>query len=283
MPHDLKNRVIVITGASSGIGEATAIASAKAGMHIVLAARRREKLEAVADRIRKLRRDAVVVECDVTKPTDVARLVSRTMDEFGKIDAFFANAGFGIMASVEAISDEQMHSQYETNFLGTMHCIRAVMPIFRKQGNGHLLISRSLVSELPIPTYRPYAATKAAQDSIAASLRAEVASLGIHVTSVHPTGTDTEFGHVVRKESAHATIKANTPRFLKQPASHVAYCIVKALRRPRAEVWPSPVTRMFAALTTLLPSLGAWFGRRFMMRRMRESLDAEKEQRDGNA
>lgn len=268
MPRDLSDRVIVITGASSGIGEATAIACAKAGMDVVLAARRVDRLEALAERIQRLKRQALAVACDVDQDRDVAKLVSKAMDRFSRIDAFFANAGYGLMASIEDTTDAQLRAIFETNFFGTMRCVRSVMPVFRKQGHGHLLICTSVVSELSVPMYGAYAATKAAQDSVASALRAEVAGAGIDVTTVHPTGTRTEFGKSARTRAGRSDIIAGTPRALEQTVGQVAGAIVRALRRPRAEVWPSPVTRFAAGAATLFPQFGAWFMRRLMLPRM---------------
>jgi len=271
---DLTDRVIVITGASSGIGEATAIACAKAGMNVVVSARREDRLEDVADRIRRLKRQAAAVACDVNRDVDVTRLVSAAMDRFGHIDAFFANAGYGIMTSVEDTTDQQARDIFETNFHGTVRCIRAVMPIFRKQNRGHLLVCSSVVSELAIPMYGYYAATKAAQDAITAALRAEVTQRDIHITSVHPTGTATEFSQVVRQQANVSKVTPNTPAWLQQTPQQVASAIVRCLRRPRAEVWPSPLTRYIAAFATLCPSVAAWALRRYMTPRMQPLSDA---------
>lgn len=269
MPEDLSNKLIVITGASSGIGAATALACARAGMDVVLAARRVEKLEEVAGQIRALGRRALGVGCDVTRDEDVADLFERSWGEFGRIDAAFANAGYGLFGSV-LDTDLQVHRDiFETNYYGTLRTVREAVPYLNKTGGGlkRLLICSSVVSEVGIPMFGAYCATKAAQDSIAGAMRAELSDEGITVTSVHPVGTSTEFGKQAREHSAENAAskrESNTPKAFEQTADHVAKKIVNSLRRPRPEVWPSPLARCAAALTTLSPRVSAWVMRRHM-------------------
>jgi len=271
MPHDLTNKLIIITGASSGIGAATGVACARAGMDVVLAARRVEKLEAVADEIRGLGRRALAVACDVNRDEDVIGLFEKAWDEFGRIDVAFANAGYGLFSTVMD-TDLQTHRDiFETNYYGTLRMVRAAVPYLTRTADGlkQLLICSSVVSEIGIPMFSAYCATKAAQDSVAGAMRAELADEGIYVTSVHPVGTSTEFGQQAREHSAdNAASKraSNTPKFFEQTAGHVANKIVGSLRRPRPEVWPSPLARYAAALTTVSPRLTAWMMRRHMRR-----------------
>lgn len=274
MPRDLSKKLILITGASSGIGAATAIACARAGMDVVLAARRAEKLEGVAKQIEAVGRRALAVACDVNQDADVEQLFDKTWQTFGRLDAAFANAGYGFFGS-SLDTDLQTHRDiFETNYYGTLRTLRAAVPYIRKtdldhSGGSlkHLLICSSVVSEVGIPMFGAYCATKAAQDSIAGAMRAELADEGIHVTSVHPVGTKTEFGQQARAHSAdNAASKreSNTPKAFEQTADHVANKIVNALRRPRPEVWPSTLSRYAAALTTASPRLAAWVMRRHM-------------------
>ena len=269
MPRDLTDKLIVITGASSGIGAATALACARAGMNTVLAARRVEKLEEVAKQIESLGRKALAVACDVTKDDDVIQLFEKSWETFGRIDAAFANAGYGLFGAV-LDTDLQTHRDiFETNYYGTLRTLRAATPYLRKTDAGlkHLLICSSVASEIGVPQFGAYCATKAAQDSIAGAMRAELADEGVTVTSVHPVGTTTEFGDQARAMSTDkraAEHGSNTPKALTQSAEHVAEKIVRALRRPCPEVWPSPLARYAAALTTASPRLTAWIMRRHM-------------------
>jgi len=277
MPRNLNEQVIVITGASSGIGAATAIACADAGMHTVLAARRKDRLITLANRINKLGRRALPVSCNVDHDHDVAQLIDQTMQEFGRLDVLFANAGYGLISRVLDTTDQQMRAIFETNYFGTLRAIHAAVPAMqqtikdtghhkhpRKHHRKHILICSSVVSEIGLPMNGAYCATKAAQDSIAGALRAELYRQGIDVSSVHPIGTRTEFmDHAIKATDPDATT-ANTPASLIQTSEHVAKAIVRCLRRPRPEVWPHIPSRFGVALATALPRLSAWAIRRKM-------------------
>ncbi len=269
MARDLTDKLIVITGASSGIGAATALACARAGMDIVLAARRVEKLETVAEQIETIGRRALAVPCDVNRDEDVDQLFDQSWRAFGRLDVAFANAGYGMFGSV-LDTDLQAHRDiFETNYYGTLRTLRAATPYLKQNQGGlnHLLICSSVASEVGVPKFGAYCATKAAQDSVAGAMRAELADEGIYVTSVHPVGTTTEFGEQARTKSTDkqaAERGSNTPKALTQTAEHVANCIVRALRRPRPEVWPSPFARLAVALGTACPRFAAHIMRRHM-------------------
>ena len=265
MSSDLKNQVIVITGASSGIGQAVAIACAEAGMDVVLGARRVDRLEAVAEQVRSLGRQAVVVPCDVDRDEDVHALVAAATEQLGRLDVAFANAGYGQFASVLETTDAQCRAIFETNFFGTLRLLREAGRVMKAQDRGHLLICSSSASEIALPMYGVYCATKAAQDSIVGAMRAELAHTAIHVSSVHPVGTSSEFFQVAQDRSNHPRFSANTPAALTQTPQQVARAVVRCLRRPRAEVWPNPWVRYGLAITTAFPSLAA----RVMRRRAR--------------
>jgi len=266
----LEDKVIVITGASSGIGAATAIACAEAGMNVVVAARREEELRQVAARVEQMGVGALPVVCDVRQDDDVQRLIDTTIDTFGRLDVLFANAGYGIFGSVMDTSDRQVRDIFETNFFGTVRCIHAAVPAIRRTSEqGHVVICSSAASEISVPMYGFYAATKAAQDSIGGAMRAELYSQGIYVTTVHPIGTRTAFFDIVKQKSVNAGSGLNTPTAMTHSSERVADAIVRCLRRPKPEVWPSVATRFAVALVTAVPSIGAWALRRILRRRMR--------------
>lgn len=269
MKRDLTDKLIVITGASSGIGAETALACARAGMDTVLAARRVEKLEAVAKQVEALGRRALAVACDVTQDDDVKQLFEKSWDAFGRIDVAFANAGYGFFGSVLE-TDLQIHRDiFETNYYGTLRTLQAATPYLRRTDHGlkHILICSSVASEVGVPKFSAYCATKASQDSVAGAMRAELADEGISVTSIHPIGTSTEFGDQARAQSIDkrsADHMSNTPKALTQTADHVANTIVRALRKPKPEVWPSPLARYAAAFATASPRFASWIMRRHM-------------------
>ena len=281
MTRSLEDRVIVITGASSGIGAATALACARSGMHVVLAARREQQLNEVADKIGSLGRRAVPVVCDVRRDEDVDNLIGRTSSEFGRLDAMFANAGYGIFASVMATTDEQMRDIFETNFFGTIRCIQAAVPVMRQmatdnRNSGHVLICSSAASEIALPMYGFYSATKSAQDSIGGALRAELSTENIYVSTVHPVLTRTEFSSVAARVSNRSGSGLDAPNWMTHSAKRVANGIVRCLRRPRPEVWPSTGARMGIALTTALPGLTAWMSKKLILRRYMKHLSDEQ-------
>ncbi len=259
--RDLKNRVIVITGASSGIGAATAIACAQAGMDVVLAARRTDRLTGVAQQIQRLGRTGLPVTCDVDRDQDVAQLIEQTMDRFGRLDALFANAGVGWDAPILETTEAQTRALFETNFYGTLRCIRAAAPIMGqktgKTDKGHILICSSCLSEIALPFNGVYSATKAAQDAVGGALRAELAPQGIGVTTVHPVTTQTEFFDHLHAHAHRSPRPQRIYNTFAQSPQHVARQIVRCLRRPRPEVWPFPPVRFAMALTTAFPRLSA--------------------------
>jgi NAD(P)-dependent dehydrogenase (short-subunit alcohol dehydrogenase family) len=266
---DVRGRVLAITGASSGIGAATAIEAARAGMRVAISGRRKDRLEEVATRIAAAGGEARVFLCDVDHDEQVRAFVEATLKDFGRLDAVFANSGYGILAPVAQSTDAEVRAIFETNFHGTLRLIRAALPILRANAvpaagrfRGHILICSSAASRIAPPLLGAYAATKAAQHMIAIALRAELAPDRIAVTSVHPIGTRTEFAAQMgaRMGRAGTAADSTTPDFFRQSQEHVARTIVRAMRRrnPPPEVWPSPATRFGLALVSAFPRLGAW-------------------------
>jgi short-subunit dehydrogenase len=260
MTKSLKDKVLLITGASSGIGEAVAFDAARAGMHLVLGARRVERLEEVALKARGFGVRVVTLRCDVDHDADVKNLVEAGLKEFGRLDVVFANAGYGFYESVLETSDAKARAMFETNYWGTIRVVKEVGPLLIKQGNGHIIICSSAASEMTPPYFGHYGATKAAQDALAGALRAELAPLGVHVTSVHPIETRTEFVKVAEDNSAQPPKTHNTPAMLVQTREHVSRCIIKAMKKssPPPEVWPAWFMPYLMAIMTLFPRFAAF-------------------------
>lgn len=255
---DLRGRPVAITGASSGIGRAAALACARAGMPVAAAARRADRLESLVAEIRGAGGRAIAVPCDVDKPEDCGALVERTIGEFGSMYAVFANAGYGLERAIAETSDAQMRAIFETNFFGTLNTIRPALPLMLKAGTGHVLICSSCVAKLAIPFYGAYSATKAAQDHITRALRLELAGSGVLVSGVYPIGTRTEFREGTERASGGFGSAIHTPERFMQGPERVADAIVRCLRRPRPEVWTSLSTRLVFALTVASPRLADW-------------------------
>jgi len=255
---NLAGRPIAITGASSGIGLATALACAAAGMPVALGARRLDRLEAAASLIRSRGGLAVVVETDVTNPNDCRALVARTIAEFGSVYSVFANAGFGLELPIHKTSDAEMRAIFETNFFGTLNTIHPAVDHMLAAGTGHVLICSSCLAKLSIPRFGAYCATKAAQDHIGRAMRVELKESGIHVSTVHPVLTSTEFSEKRRGGGPESAPALRPPQALIQPPERVADAIVRCLRRPWGEVWTSTPTRLLFALADAAPSLTDW-------------------------
>jgi len=255
MARDLQDQVLLITGASSGIGAATAVQAAAAGMHVVLAARRADKLDTVAEQVRGYGREALCIATDVSRDADVDAMVEQAMHRFGRIDVLFANAGYGFLCPQEALDDDAHRQIFEVNYFGTVRCIRQVLPLMKQQGRGHIVITSSIVARVGLPYYAHYAATKAAQDALATGFRLEVEPHGIDVSAVYPIGTRTEFFQTSAQIGGRDTISENTPDIFMQSADHVARRIVKCLRKPIPEVWPAKWSHIGSSLACLLPRL----------------------------
>jgi short-subunit dehydrogenase len=254
MPQ-LPDKPIAITGASSGIGMATALRCAREGMPVALAARRLDRLEKVVAQIKAQGGKAIAVECDVSRPADCERLVDRTIDAFGSLYATFANAGYGVEGSVESSTDFDVRQIFETNFFGTLNTIRPALIHMRASGSGHVLICSSCLSKIGVPYFASYCATKAAQDHYARALRLELTDTRIFVSSVHPIGTKTEFFDQAAARSQNARLALRTPEHLMQSPDRVAAAIVKCLRKPRGEVWTSTPTRIALGLAVMFPGI----------------------------
>jgi NADP-dependent 3-hydroxy acid dehydrogenase YdfG len=182
--------VFLVTGASTGIGAATARAAAAAGHRVVLGARSEDKLQELAAELGGEER-AIAVRCDVTEWEDNERLVQAALDRFGRIDVVFANAGFGAKRGWLEESPEHWRSMVLTNVLGPAYTARAAIPAL-KESRGHLLITSSVAGRRPLPGSL-YSATKHAATAMAEALRQDLDETGIRVTSIEPGMVDTPF------------------------------------------------------------------------------------------
>ncbi|MGA8218929.1 MAG: SDR family oxidoreductase [Solirubrobacterales bacterium] len=188
-------RVMLITGASSGIGARTARRAAEAGYRLVLGARREERLSELAEELGGPER-AIAVRCDVTEWEECRRIAEAATESFGRLDAVFANAGFGAKRGFLEESPDQWRSMVLTNVLGVALTIRATLPTLLDAGTGHYVITSSVAGRRALPGSL-YSATKWAVGAIGESLRQELRQVhenhGIRVTLIEPGMTDTDF------------------------------------------------------------------------------------------
>jgi NADP-dependent 3-hydroxy acid dehydrogenase YdfG len=183
--------VLVITGASTGIGAATARRAAEFGYRVVLAARSEDKLAALAEELGGQEK-ALAARCDVTSWEDQQALVAAALDRFGRLDAYFANAGFGAKRGFLEESVEHWKAMIDTNVLGAALSIRASLPHFREQNAGHLVLTSSIAGRRALPGSL-YSATKHAVTAMGEALRQEIADTNIKVTLIEPGAVDTPF------------------------------------------------------------------------------------------
>ena len=258
MPRVLRDQVIIITGASSGIGAATAIECAKAGMDMVLNARRADRLEQVADTVRRCGRKAEIVVGDVTEEGMSQRMLDTAQGAFGRFDVVFANAGYGFERSVVQMDDQELRQIFDVNFFASFELIReAAKRLINDERSGHLLMCSSCLAKFTLPFYSAYSATKAAQNHFCRAMRLELARYNIEVSSAHPITTTTEFFEVSKQLSGQAdntsTVPDHASKMLVQPPERVARAIVRCLRKPRPEVWTSHIVRSVAGVMTAFP------------------------------
>jgi 3-oxoacyl-[acyl-carrier protein] reductase len=188
--EDLTGKVVAITGASAGIGAASAEALIAEGASVVLGARRRERLEATAA---KHGEAVAVVEMDVRNPADSKRLVDTALEKYGRLDALIANAGIGAYGGIMDLTDEQLATMMDTNVAGTVWPIRAAVPQFLEAGTGDLVIVASVAGLRGAGDEAVYAATKFAQVGLAGGLDRELREKNIRVSTICPGGVATEF------------------------------------------------------------------------------------------
>jgi len=274
MGAELTDKVIVITGASSGIGAATAVACAEAGMHVTLVARREDKLRAVAQACVERGLPGVKAQWvvgDVTDDRSLRRAFAESWTYFGRLDAVFANAGVGLSKPVLSCDLDDHRAIFDINYLGTVRTLLVANEYFDRTPSGlrHFVICSSCLSDLGLPGNAVYAATKAAQKSLAEGLRAEVRSRGMRVTSVHPVGTRTEFFDRSAERSGQDEAKMNTHALLMQDPMRIGRGVVRALRGRRPEVWGTASIRLAFAALAALPGVKAWALRKLYQRQHR--------------
>ncbi|MFG0283878.1 MAG: SDR family NAD(P)-dependent oxidoreductase [Phycisphaerales bacterium JB039] len=251
----LAGRPIIITGASSGIGRATALACAAEGMPVAVLARRAERLADLIGQIESSGGRAIAVAGDVTQPADCERLVEQCLEAFGSVYGVFACAGFGQQSAVHEVSESDLRAIFETNFFGSLNVIRPALEPMLEAGGGHVLMCSSCLSKISIPWYAPYCATKACQNIFGRAMRIELRGRGVHVSTIHPAGTRTELFDVMRDRSDEELITDLSPDRFMQTPERVARAVISCLRRPRAEVWTRPTLRAALVLGDLVPRL----------------------------
>lgn len=255
MRTDLNGKAVAITGASSGIGAATALFCARAGMPVALFARRADRLDEVRARIEAAGGRALCVAGSVDDDGDCTRLLDEAEGAFGALHAVIANAGYGSEQPSWSMPEAEIRAMFETNFYGSLRVVRPAAERMVARGSGHLVLVSSCLSKIGVPRYAAYCATKAAQDHFARAMRHELRAQGVAVSSVHPIGTKTEFFETAagRSPGGAGMLERGGERFMQTPEV-VAGRIVRQLRRGKgAEVWTSPFVRTALGLAGVFP------------------------------
>lgn len=252
MSASLQDRVIVLTGASSGIGRASALELARRGATLVLAARRDEALEDVAAECERLGGKALAVHTDVTSTSDVAELARRATEAFGRIDVWINNAGVYLQGKFEDIPPEDFRRVFETNFFGVVNGTRAIWRTFKERKHGLLINVASVASDSTMAYTSAYSPTKAAVRNFSDCLRMELHNEGlsdVHVCSVLPTAIDTP----LFQQAADYAGKEVKPPDPVYPVEEAALAIANLVEKPQREVTVGRAAPAMMAFKRLAP------------------------------
>jgi NADP-dependent 3-hydroxy acid dehydrogenase YdfG len=229
----IEGKVVAITGASSGIGEATALLLSGRGAKLVLGARRLDRLEALAARITAAAGEAVFARTDVRRRDDVAALVNLASERFGKLDVLVNNAGIGPISPLDDLRVEEWEEMIDINLKGVLYGIAAALPVFRKQGFGHFVNTASTAGLITRPAMAVYSGTKFAVRAISEGLRQEAGDK-LKVTIITPGFVRTDFIETVNNPAVRAQLEEARDKFAIPPDA-IARAIVFAIEQP-AEV-----------------------------------------------
>jgi NADP-dependent 3-hydroxy acid dehydrogenase YdfG len=251
---DLKDRVVVITGASAGIGAALADSAGRKGARLVLVARRKGALADVAARA-DADTQVLTVVADVTRRADVERAFDAALARFGQVDVWVNNAGRGITRAVSDLTDQDFDDMMAINVKSVLYGMQVVLPHFRARGTGHIINVSSMLGRVPFASFRSaYSAAKHAMNSLTANLRMELRGShpGIHVSAVHPGIVATEFG----TNALHGGPDSRQLPYA-QSVVEVADVIAGVIENPRADVYTRDGARQMVAAYFAAEDMGA--------------------------
>jgi NAD(P)-dependent dehydrogenase (short-subunit alcohol dehydrogenase family) len=248
-----KDKVVVVTGASSGIGRATAIEFASEGARTVLVSRSREKLERVAEEIRALNSSVLVVPTDVSSPEQVSSMVSGVLTQYGGIDVLFNNAGSSYVGRVEDDNfAENAKKMMDADYFGTVNVTTEALPVMKRQGSGHIMNMSSVVGKKAFPHFGGYSAAMHAISGFTDALRQELRGSGINVSTIHPALTQTPLLDNVSPEDMPPPFRKLTPI----PVKTVAKAVLDGVEHNRARIVVPFQPRFLFLADMLSPLIG---------------------------
>jgi short-subunit dehydrogenase len=263
---DFKNKVVLITGASSGIGKQTAIEFAKLGSSIILVARRKNNLEQVENELKQFNVNTLVCTCDVSKKDQVEKMSKIVLKKFNSIDILVNNAGFAIYGSVYDLSINDIESQMETNYFGMIYCVKNFLPLMLEKKSGHIVNVASVAASFGLPGIASYCASKFAMLGFSEGLKHELSGTGVGITVVSPIMVKTAF--------------FDHPSFKKMPkysptslnSKTVAKAIVQASNSSRLEIITPSIVRIAVWLKHTFP----YFINPILGKSFKKQLDSTK-------
>ena len=258
---------VILTGASMGIGEAAARAFGREGARLALVARKRDRLERVAEEVRALGGEAVVLPADLSRPEEAARVVPEAVAALGGVDVLVNNAGLGMAATFDRMRIEDLRYLMEVNFFSPVALTQAVLPHFRAQGGGVIVNVSSVVGKIAIPTASGYSATKFALNGISDASRVELGPEGIRIVTLCPGRVETPFHENV----LGGLRKPKAPGGWRPEA--VADAIVAAAKNPPRERVLGWLNRTAVGLQRLSPGFVQWVLGRAFARYRRQNTD----------
>lgn len=250
MGSNLDGRLILLTGASTGIGRAAAAAFVAAGARVVGVARSRERLEQLSEQLGGSSW-LIPVVADVSDAASVEQMASHVLDRIGLPDVIVANAGIGLDALFSETDDASLRSIFETNVFGVFSTLRPFVPRMIERGHGRLLVISSVVGKRGLPHYSAYSASKFALHGMLDSLRAELHGTGVSAGIVCPSSTESEFQDRMRRTGP----KQRSVRPLRHSAESVARAIVRMARSRRREMVLSPEGKFLIFADSLVPAI----------------------------
>jgi NADP-dependent 3-hydroxy acid dehydrogenase YdfG len=260
MAVSLKDKVILITGASSGFGADAAHLFAQEGAVVVLAARRIDRLQAVAQQIQEAGGEALALPVDIGERVEIESMMQAVFEIYGQVDILFNNAGFGRLDFLENLNPlRDIETQVAVNLLGTIQVVRVILPYMMARRQGHIINMASIAGMIGAPTYTIYAATKFGVRGFTEALRREVGPFGIKVSCIYPGPAATEFG--LHTGTAEFKKGFKVPGWTRLKSADVARAVVQVAKHPRRTVilpwWFRPIIGINALVPGLVDAIVA--------------------------